>query len=204
MTFLSWFQKQSRRYKADDSRGPLTALHCNISITVISFIGSALKRCQRFAYIDTENRVTMMPIWSVPEVVVMAITWSPVTKMWHLDDSRFQWFRLFAAWWHINIFCEMAYNKFSYAGLCMSVSLTVFARKSNSMETSPCHASVAGHQIATNFCTYHDSTAVVPCTKFCSDHCIRIDVRVKHNFHRIWIAMEKKISEMGPRIAVKL
>ena len=53
--------------------------------------------------------------------------------------------------------------------------------------------SVAGHQIATNFCTCHDSTAVVPCTKFCSDHCIRIEMRVKRNFHRIWIAMEKPL-----------
>ena len=42
------------------------------------------------------------------------------------------------------------------------------------METSPCCNSVTCHQYATNFCTCHDSTAVVPCTKFCSDHCIRI------------------------------
>ena len=61
------------------------------------------------------------------------------------------------------------------------------------METSPCHNSVAGHQIATSFCTWPDSTAVVPCTKFCSDHWIRIDVRVKRNFHRIWIAMKKPL-----------
>ena len=66
------------------------------------------------------------------------------------------------------------------------------------MEISPCHNSVAGHQIATNFCTCHDSTAVVPCTKFCSNHCIRIEVRVKRNFHRIWIAMEKPLVKRGP------
>ena len=69
---------------------------------------------------------------------------------------------------------------------------------SNSMKTSPCCNSVAGHQIATNFCTCHDSTAVVPCTKFCSDHCIRIEMRVKRNFHRIWIAMEKALVKWGP------
>ena len=66
------------------------------------------------------------------------------------------------------------------------------------METSPCCDSVAGHQIATNFCTCHDSTAVVPCTKFCSDHFIRIEMRVKRNFHRIWIAMEKPLVKRGP------
>ena len=66
------------------------------------------------------------------------------------------------------------------------------------METSPCCNSVAGNQIATNFCTCQDSTAVVPCTKFCSDHCIRIEMRVKRNFHRIWIAMEKPLGKRGP------
>ena len=48
-----------------------------------------------------------------------------------------------------------------------------FSRNSNSMETSPCCNSVAGHQIETNFCTCQDSTAVVPYTKFCSEHRIR-------------------------------
>ena len=43
------------------------------------------------------------------------------------------------------------------------------------------------------FCTCHDSIAVVPRTKFCSDHCIRIVVRVKPNFYRIWIATEKPL-----------
>ena len=49
------------------------------------------------------------------------------------------------------------------------------------------------HQIATNFGTCHDSTAVAPCTKFCSDHSIGIEMRGKRNFHRIWIAMEKPL-----------
>ena len=77
------------------------------------------------------------------------------------------------------------------------VSLTIFARNSNSMETSPCCKSVAGHEIATNVCTCHDSTAVVARTKFCSDPCHRIEVRVKQNFPRIWIAMEKTLVKRG-------
>ena len=44
------------------------------------------------------------------------------------------------------------------------------------MESSSCCNSVVGHQIATIFCTCHDSTAVVPCTKFCSDHSIRLEI----------------------------
>ena len=68
-----------------------------------------------------------------------------------------------------------------------------YACNSNSIETSPCCNSVAGHQIATNFCTCHHSTAVVPCTTFFSNHCIRMEMRVKRNFHLIWIAMEKTL-----------
>ena len=66
------------------------------------------------------------------------------------------------------------------------------------METSPCCCSVTGYQIATTFCTCHDSTTVVPYAKFCSDHCIRIEIRVKRNSHRIWIAMEKPLVKRGP------
>ena len=70
------------------------------------------------------------------------------------------------------------------------VSLTTFARNSNSVEISPCCNSVAGHQIATNFC---------------SDHFIRIEMRVKRNCHRIWIAMEKPLVKLGPAsIVIKI
>ena len=34
--------------------------------------------------------------------------------------------------------------------------------------------------------------------KFCSDHCIWIEMRVKRNFHRIWISMEKPVVKQGP------
>ena len=44
---------------------------------------------------------------------------------------------------------------------------------------------------------FNGQQAVVPCTKFCSDHCIRIEVRVKQNFHRIWIATEKPLVKRG-------
>ena len=35
--------------------------------------------------------------------------------------------------------------------------------------------------------------AVVSCTKFCSDHCVGIEARVKQNFHRIWMAIENPL-----------
>ena len=43
------------------------------------------------------------------------------------------------------------------------------------------------------FFTCHDSTAVVPCTEFRRDHCIRIEMRVKRHFYQIWIAMKKPL-----------
>ena len=65
------------------------------------------------------------------------------------------------------------------------------------MENSPCCNSVAGHKIATNVCTCHDSTAVVPCWNFCSDHCIRLEGKVKRNIHQIGTAMENPLVKRG-------
>ena len=45
------------------------------------------------------------------------------------------------------------------------VSLTIFAHNSNSMESSLYCNFIAGHEIATNFCTCNDSKAVVPLKK---------------------------------------
>ena len=135
------------------------------------------------------------------------------------DDHRFSYFILFlflihflggggcCLYAHLNfsdVRTFMAQNSF-FHGLMpigwlawVPFHLRFFARNSNSMETWPWRYSVAGHQIATNVCTCHDSTAVVPCTKFCSDHCIRIEMRVKQNFHRIWIAMVKSLVKRPP------
>ena len=109
-------------------------------------------------------------------------------------------------WWHHDamIWKCYTYQKSFVRGIRHSpvqqrpVSLTFFARNSNSMENSSCCNSVAAHQIETNFCTCHDSTAVVSCTKFCSNHFIRLEMRVKRNFHRNWNAMEKPLVKWGP------
>ena len=53
-----------------------------------------------------------------------------------------------------------------------------------------CCNSAPDDQIASNFCTCHNSTAVVACAKFCSNHFIKNWMRAKQNFHRIWIMME--------------
>ena len=70
-----------------------------------------------------------------------------------------------------------------------SVSLTMFVYISNSLEISPYCDSISGHQI----------TAVLSCTKFCSDRCVRIEVRVKRKkIHRIGIPMETPLVKRSP------
>ena len=38
----------------------------------------------------------------------------------------------------------------------------------------------------------------MPCTTFCSDHCIRIEMRAKRGFHRILVAMGEPLVKRGP------
>ena len=69
---------------------------------------------------------------------------------------------------------------------------------SNSMENLFSSDSTTGDHIATKFGTCHDSPAIVPCTKFCSDYCISTWMRAKWNFHHIWIVMEKLLVKWAP------
>ena len=55
-----------------------------------------------------------------------------------------------------------------------------------------------GYYITTKFCTCHDSTAVMPCTKFHSDHFTATWMRAECNFHGIWITMEKLFVKLAP------
>ena len=60
--------------------------------------------------------------------------------------------------------------------------------------------SITVDHIATKFGTCHDSPAVVPCAKFCSDSCISTWMRAKWNFHHIWIVMEKLLVKWAPEL----
>ena len=53
--------------------------------------------------------------------------------------------------------------------------------------------SFIGNEIVTRFCTCHDSTAVGACAKVCCDCYVRINVRARRNFRRIWIATENRL-----------
>ena len=64
---------------------------------------------------------------------------------------------------------------------------------SNSTENFFCCNSIPGNHITTKFCTYHDSTAVVACAKFCRDHLIRIWMRAKQNCYQIQITKAKML-----------
>ena len=73
------------------------------------------------------------------------------------------------------------------------------------METSPCCNSVAGYHADRNIFFAHATTAhwaVVPRTKFCSNHCIRIELSETKPGNEISIQFEfrwKPVSETGPR-----
>ena len=66
------------------------------------------------------------------------------------------------------------------------------------MEISFSSNSTTDDHIATTFGTWHDSPAVVPCAKYCSDHFISIWMRAKWNFHHIWNVMEKMLVKWAP------
>ena len=53
--------------------------------------------------------------------------------------------------------------------------------------------------IATKFCTWHDSCAVVACTKICCDLMASNGIMARRSLYLIWIAGKKNVSEMGPR-----
>ena len=78
------------------------------------------------------------------------------------------------------------------------VSLTVFFLQFKCDGNPPCCNSLTGHKIATNFCTCHDSTTVVPCAKLQNDNVVGIEVKAKRNFHRISIMMEKTLVKCTP------
>ena len=79
-----------------------------------------------------------------------------------------------------------------------------FHHNSNSMEISLSSNSITDDHIATKFGTCHDSPAVVPCAKYCSDHFISIWMGAKWNFHHIWIVMERLLVKWapGPEISI--
>ena len=54
--------------------------------------------------------------------------------------------------------------------------------------------------VATTFCTWHDSKAVVPFVKFRSDVITYSGVTHKPIFHRIWITMEEPFVKWAPRL----
>ena len=65
---------------------------------------------------------------------------------------------------HVDLVTHICVN-----GLLDPVSLMFFHRNSNSMEVSFYSHLDSNTVIATKFCTWHDSYAVVACAKICRD-----------------------------------
>ena len=74
----------------------------------------------------------------------------------------------------------------------------IFHRYSNSIENRFYGNCIVGFHISPNFCTCHDSIAVVPCAQFRSDHLTTTRMGSEWNFHRIWITMENSFMKWAP------
>ena len=113
-------------------------------------------------------------------------------------------------WWPGNLghqgitMCEVVNNKQPHtihvALQCKGpISPTSFPHSnSNLMENSL----IPDFQITTKFCTWHDSTVVMPYAKFCSAFCIDFWVRAKWNFHRIFVVNEVEVWAIGHHLPV--
>ena len=69
---------------------------------------------------------------------------------------------------------------------------------SNSTEISIQSHLDSNTAIATNFCTWHDSCAVVACANICCDLMASNGITARQRFHRIWIAGTKSTVKRGP------
>ena len=126
----------------------------------------------------------------------------PMIKIWQFHNSLFHVIR--------NHMMIRSYRYTETAPLCLQCAEGMyfgcwdpfhqrfFHHNSNSMEISFSFNSITGDHIAKKFGTCHDSPAVVPCAKYCSDHYIIIWMRAKWNFHHIWIVMEKLLVKWAP------
>ena len=139
----------------------------------------------------------MGPTWGSSETDRAQV--GPMLAPWTLlSGERFDLYKLpkiIAVWPYIltrqYTICTFFISQGAYSFLALFTNC-FFARNSNSMEISPGCNSGTGNRIATSLCICHDSAVIVPCTTLCSDHLIKIEVRVKSNLHRIWIAMENR------------
>ena len=75
-----------------------------------------------------------------------------------------------------------------------------FHRNSNSMEISFHSHLDSNTVIATKFCTWHDSCAVVACAKICCDLMASNGITARRSFHRIWIAGKKSLVKRAPAV----
>ena len=77
------------------------------------------------------------------------------------------------------------------------ISLTIFHSHFKWVEFFSLYNLIHIIHISTNFCSCHDSLAVVACAKLCSDHFFRIWMRAKWNLHHIWNMIEKLLVKQG-------
>ena len=95
---------------------------------------------------------------------------------------------------HYHVICPRADNT-RHSGDLRTIALKILRHNSNSIIISLYSDPNLQKMITSRFCTWHDSNAVVACTKTCSDLSTRNKVSAKRSFHEIWIVLEKTVCE---------
>ena len=120
-------------------------------------------------------------------------------------------FKIKLVYWLLTIlkafpFIKRHYSKWRISqdlvALHCPVSLTVFPSQFK-FDGNLFHSHIDSNTvIATKFCTWHDSCAVVACATLCCDLMASNGVMARRSFHRIWIAGKKPLVKQAPAALV--
>ena len=100
------------------------------------------------------------------------------------------------SFWHHDVLWEAQCTQSQSPG--PRFTNVFFHRNSNLMEISFHSQLNSNTVIATKFCTWHDSCAVVPCAKICYDLMASNGIMARPRFHWIKIAGKKTLMKWAP------
>ena len=200
------------------SKGAVTCAVCPASAWLVTFlIGSvstgvvtwSALRCGASG--ESGKKVAAAPLSKTAAAAAAAKTWFAKHPLDYMLHNRFPWKRSgrrSSMWPPYSLRrnlsaaacrpCDRSLTRRDSDMESSGTRLTIFHHNSNVMEISFCSRPKPNEVIATRFCTWRDSCAVVACAKFCCDMIISNWITAKCICHRIWIVME--ISLPGSRL----
>ena len=116
---------------------------------------------------------TSLPIWFRRPICVDKYTISSQIRICFLSAVCV----LVVSWWICLSYILDLLHSYEGAHLWM-----IFRCNTNAMENLFYCNSIHSHQIAAKCCHDSNSTAVVSCVKYCSDHVVRIEMRATRNY----------------------